>query len=65
MKTALIGGIAAVFFGISWLSGHKLRIEKTAFSFLVLGSLFLPIVVFSAGYFQLFGEWLSVSGAGN
>ena len=65
MKTALIGGIAAVFFGISWVSGHKLRIEKTAFSFLVLGSLFLPIVVFSAGYFQLFGEWLSVSGAGN
>ncbi|WP_273832081.1 SCO7613 C-terminal domain-containing membrane protein [Guptibacillus sedimenti] len=65
MKTALIGGIAAVFFGISWLSGHKLRIEKTAFSFLVLGSLFLPIVVFSAGYFQLFGGWLSVSGAGN
>ena len=65
MKTALIGGIAAVFFGISWLSGHKLRIEKTAFSFLVLGSLFLPIVVFSAGYFQLFGEWLSVRGEGN
>ncbi len=65
MKTALIGGITAVFFGISWLSGHKLRIEKTAFSFLVLGSLFLPIVVFSAGYFQLFGDWLSVSGDGN
>ncbi|MBN8211135.1 hypothetical protein JI666_20665 [Bacillus sp. NTK071] len=65
MKTALIGGISAVFFGISWLSGHKLKIEKTAFAFLILGSLFLPIVVLSAGYFQLFGEWLSVTGAGN
>ncbi|WP_347548730.1 hypothetical protein ABFG93_14475 [Pseudalkalibacillus hwajinpoensis] len=65
MKTALIAGISAVFFGISWLSGHKLKIEKTAFAFLILGSLFLPIVVLSAGYFQLFGEWLSVTGDGN
>lgn len=64
LKTALIGGVSLLFFGISWLSGHKLKIEKTAFAFLVLGSLFLPIVIVSAGYFQLFGPWLSISGEG-
>ncbi|WP_377887656.1 hypothetical protein [Alkalihalobacillus sp. R86527] len=64
LKTALIAGVSFLFFGISWLGGHKLRIGKTAFAFLVLGSLFLPIVILSAGYFQLFGPWLSMSGGG-
>ncbi|WP_270180155.1 hypothetical protein [Alkalihalobacillus sp. CinArs1] len=64
LKTGLIAAVSLLFFGISWLSGHKLKIEKTAFAFLVLGSLFLPIVILSAGYFQLFGAWLSISGEG-
>ncbi|MCA0986893.1 hypothetical protein [Guptibacillus algicola] len=64
LKTALIATVSFLFFGISWLSEHKLKIGKTAFAFLVLGSLFLPIIIISAGYFQLFGPWLSISGEG-
>ncbi|MET3698710.1 hypothetical protein SAMN05877753_10455 [Bacillus oleivorans] len=64
MKTALISGVSILFFFISWFSGHKLKIKQTAFAFLTLGSLFLPIVIFSAGYFELFGPWLSVFGDG-
>lgn len=64
LKTALISCVSLLFFLISWLSGHKLKIKQTAFAFLTLGSLFLPIVIFSAGYFELFGPWLSVFGEG-
>jgi hypothetical protein len=63
-KTALIASVCGLFFGISWLSGNKLTIEKTAFAFLTLGSLFLPIVILSAGYFEVFGFWLSTFGPG-
>ncbi|TFB13779.1 hypothetical protein E3U55_15355 [Filobacillus milosensis] len=64
MKTSLVAGVSGLFFLISWLSGHKLQIKQTAFAFLVLGSLFLPIVVLAAGFFGLLGEWLSLYGEG-
>lgn len=63
-KTTLITLVAVLFFGISFFTDNTLKIKKTAFAFWVLGSLFLPVAVLSAGYFQLFGEWLSVTGGG-
>src|SRR5690625_313645 len=64
MKTGLIGLVSLMFFGLALFTTRILKIEKTAFAFYVLGSLFLPIVIFSAGYFELFGPYLSVTGEG-
>lgn len=63
-KTILVGGIAILFGGLGALSEKVLQIRKTAFTFFVLFALFIPITVLSAGYFELFGEWLSFYGGG-
>jgi hypothetical protein len=63
-KTIVISLVAVLFFGISVVAGKLLKIEKTSFAFWVLGSLFLPVAVLSAGYFELFGQYLSIFGEG-
>lgn len=63
-KTALVALVAVLFFGISIVTEKKLKIPKTALAFWSLGALFVPVTVFSAGYFMLFGEWLSLFGEG-
>lgn len=63
-KTMLVGGIAILFGGLGALSERILQIRKTAFTFFVLFALFIPITVLSAGFFQLFGVWLSFYGEG-
>ena len=63
-KSALIGVVSLLFFGISYLSKRVLKIEKTGFAFIVLGSLFLPIFLLSIGWFKLVGEYLSLTGEG-
>ncbi|MDN4526125.1 hypothetical protein [Fictibacillus fluitans] len=63
-KTMMVGGIAALFGGLGVLSQQVLHIKKTAFAFFVLFALFLPITILSAGFFKLFGSWLSFSGGG-
>lgn len=64
MKTALVVLITALFFGISLVTEKVLKIEKTAFAFWSLGALFVPVTILSAGFFQLFGPWLSLVGDG-
>ncbi|MUK88845.1 hypothetical protein GMD78_10620 [Ornithinibacillus sp. L9] len=63
-KTGMIALVSVLFFGLAWISKRVLNIEKTAYAFVVLGSLFLPIVLISAGYFQLFGTYFSFFGEG-
>ncbi len=63
-KTAVITFVAILFFGLSIFTDKTLKIRKTGFAFWVLGSLFLPVAVLSAGFFELFGSWFSVSGEG-
>jgi hypothetical protein len=63
-KTMLVGGIAILFGGLGVLSEKVLKIRKTAFTFFVLFALFIPITILSAGYFGLFGSWLSFYGEG-
>lgn len=64
MKTGLIALVAGFFFGLAYLSGRILKIEKTAFAFHVLGSLFLPIIILSVAYFELLGSYFSITGEG-
>ncbi|MCF6138847.1 hypothetical protein [Pseudalkalibacillus berkeleyi] len=64
MKTGLVALVSILFFGLAYFSSNVLKINKTTFAFYVLGSLFLPIVILSAGYFELFGAYFSVAGEG-
>lgn len=62
-KVLLISLIPFLFAGLSYTS-YKVAIPQTAFAFLMLAALFVPIVIFSASYYQLFGSYLSFGGDG-
>lgn len=64
LKVFSIGGVSLLFFGISYGARTYLKIEKTAFAFLTLASLLIPVTFIGIGYFQLFGQWLSLFGDG-
>ncbi|WP_163528207.1 SCO7613 C-terminal domain-containing membrane protein [Halobacillus ihumii] len=64
MKVFSISFVSLFFLGLSYISRKYLRIEQTAFAFLTLGSLLVPIVVLAIGYFELFGSYLSLNGQG-
>lgn len=64
MKAVSIGIVSLLFYGIAWIATRLLKIEKTAFAFIVLGSLFIPIFILSLGWFQLLGVYLSFEGNG-
>lgn len=64
MKVSSIALVSLIFFLMSWVSGKLLKIEQTSFAFLTLGSLFVPIVILSAGYFHMLGDYLSLTGKG-
>lgn len=64
VKVIILLGVALFFLGLSELSSRFLKIEKTAFAFLTLGSLLLPIAIIGIGYFELLGSYLSLTGEG-
>jgi hypothetical protein len=64
MKTGLIGLVAVLFFGLAVFTDRILHISKTAFAFHVLGSLFLPIIYISIGFYEQLGPYLSIFGEG-
>jgi hypothetical protein len=64
MKSGSIAIVALLFYGIAFLTKKILKIDKTAFAFSVLGSLFLPIFILSLGWFGLLGPYLSIDGEG-
>ena len=64
MKSGSIAVVALLFYGTAFLTRKVLKIEKTAFAFSVLGSLFLPIFILSLGWFGLLGTYLSIDGEG-
>jgi hypothetical protein len=64
MKAGSIALVSALFYGIAYMSYKIIKIDKTAFAFVVLGSLFLPIFTLSLGWFELLGSYLSFYGEG-
>lgn len=64
MKAGSIALVSALFYGIAYISYKIIKIDKTAFAFVVLGSLFLPIFTLSLGWFELLGPYLSFYGEG-
>lgn len=64
LKVVTLLGVSVFFLALSGLSSTFLKIEKTAFAFLTLGSLLLPIAIIGIGYFGLFGDYLALTGEG-
>ncbi|MBP1913771.1 hypothetical protein J2Z23_000708 [Lederbergia galactosidilyticus] len=64
MKVLTLLGVSLFFLGLSIISSKFLKIDKTAFAFLALGSLLLPIGILAIGYFGLFGSYLTIGGEG-
>ncbi|WP_035531171.1 SCO7613 C-terminal domain-containing membrane protein [Halobacillus kuroshimensis] len=63
-KLSAIIGVSLFFFALSYGTKRVLGIEKTAFAFLTLGSLLIPVAILAAGYFELFGSYFSLDGEG-
>ncbi|WP_181349297.1 SCO7613 C-terminal domain-containing membrane protein [Thalassobacillus sp. CUG 92003] len=63
-KVVSIFFVAVFFIGLSGITSNVLKIEKTAFAFLTLGSLLIPIAFVALGYFELLGRYLSLTGEG-
>lgn len=64
LKCGLIAMVSLLFYGLSLLTKKVLHINKTAFAFTVLGSLFVPIFILSLGSFGFLGTYLSINGEG-
>ncbi|MFZ0371135.1 MAG: hypothetical protein WAM07_16175, partial [Halobacillus sp.] len=64
MKVLSIFFVSLFFHGMSYGTGKFLNIQKTAFAFLTLGSLLIPIAIVAIGFFGLFGDYLSLFGEG-
>lgn len=64
LKVIYIGIVSVFFAGMAYVA-TKLKIKQTAFAFLTLASLFIPITILSASYYQIFGEYLSFQGDGS
>lgn len=64
VRAIVIFSFSAVFFAVSSLAERKFKLPKTGVLFYTLGSTFLPITLIAAGYFKVFGEWLSLFGGG-
>jgi hypothetical protein len=63
-KVLLVSMVSGIFFASSYVADKYLHIHKTAFAFMTLGSLFLPISIISIGFFELLGSCLSFYGRG-
>jgi|GEM_PF-4807290 len=64
LKVISIASVSILFLSLSWFTEKILKIKKTSFAFLILGSSFVPIVFVGIGFFELFGRWLSFYGEG-
>jgi hypothetical protein len=64
MKSGSIAFVSLLFYGMAYISNKILKIERTSFAFIVLGSLFLPIFILSIGWFNLLGPYFSFYGEG-
>lgn len=64
IRAAVLFSFSAIFFATSSLAERKFNLPKTGLLFYTLGSFFLPITLIAAGYFNVFGDWFSLSGEG-
>lgn len=54
----------AVMFGAGELFRRVVKLDGTATAFSIIGIVLIAVTVMTAGYYELFGEWLSADGDG-
>lgn len=64
LKVFSLSFVSIFFLMLSGVCKKFLQIHKTAFAFLTLGSMLIPIAIIAIGYFNLFGMYLSLTGEG-
>lgn len=65
VKAVIILSFSTVLFAVSSVAERKFELPKTGRVFYALGCGFLPITVFAAAFFKIFGEWFSFEGSGS
>jgi len=65
MKAGSIFFVSFLFYCVAIFAKKIVKIEKTAFAFFILGSLFLPIGFLSISWFELLGAYFSYNGKGS
>lgn len=65
VRTTIVLATSFVFFMAYVFAERKLKLHITSMAFYCLGSIFLPITVFTAGYFRLLGNYVSLYGEGD
>ena len=63
-RVGVLGGQAALFFGIYAVADKKLKIHGTSAAMYILGSVYTTITYITTGYFGLFGAWFGIEGRG-
>lgn len=64
VKTCVLIVASLLFFGISHLAEYKLKLEKSSVTYYTLGLFFAVASYVSAGFFEVFGSWFAINGAG-
>lgn len=64
VKVILLSCVILFFFAVSIFSQKILKIPKTATAFWIMGSLFLPVMMLSVGFFRVAGNYFSLFGEG-
>lgn len=64
-KVFALAGAAVMAFAISAVSKAAAKLERTSVSFYIMGTLISVVAVFTAAYYEFFGEWFSFRGDGS
>ncbi len=64
VKALVLIIFGCLFVGLSYLTGEKLKLEKSSYVYWVLGMSFFLLTIVGAEFFGLFGDFLTFTGAG-
>ncbi len=64
-KTIILVFSAILFFLISVLAEKKLSLKVSGMMYYMLSNVLLAVSILAAGYFEIFGNWFSLNGAGS
>ena len=65
VKTIILVFSAILFFLVSVLAEKKLNLKVSGMMYYMLSNVLLAISILAAGYFEIFGNWFSLNGAGS
>lgn len=63
-RVMIMLAVSGVMYGAGVIFRKFLKLDGTATAFGVIGIVLLAVTMITAGYYELFGEWMSVSGDG-